>query len=162
MRGNIGQFICAGMLIALFAFQAMAQTTSGFDPANVTVIPSSTNPPSGDAVTCYRYRDIIIHILGTDTRRPESGITAAATHGGTSLGGTSFGIHPHLADADIAVAQALAAGATLIRPLQNHFYGDRSAAIRDPFGHEWLIGSQIEQLTPEEMQRRYTALFENP
>jgi PhnB protein len=48
----------------------------------------------------------------------------------------------------------------VVRPLQNQFYGERSGTVRDPFGHEWLLGGQIEVVTPEEMQRRYTALFE--
>jgi uncharacterized glyoxalase superfamily protein PhnB len=52
------------------------------------------------------------------------------------------------------------AGAAVVRPLQNQFYGERSATVRDPFGHEWLLGGHIETVTPEEMQRRYTALFE--
>jgi uncharacterized glyoxalase superfamily protein PhnB len=42
---------------------------------------------------------------------------------------------------------------------QNQFYGERSGTVRDPFGHEWLLGAEIEKVTPEEMQRRYTALF---
>ena len=50
-------------------------------------------------------------------------------------------------------------GATVVRPLQNQFYGERSATVRDPFGHEWLLGGHLEDLTPEEMQRRYTELF---
>ncbi|WP_409259082.1 VOC family protein, partial [Paraburkholderia sp. Cpub6] len=45
--------------------------------------------------------------------------------------------------------------------LTDHFYGERSATVRDPFGHEWMLGAQIEALTPEEMQRRYTALFDS-
>jgi uncharacterized glyoxalase superfamily protein PhnB len=80
-------------------------------------------------------------------------------HGPRSLGGTTFSIHLHVADVDQAYRQALSAGATIVRPLQNQFYGERSGSVRDPFGHEWLLGGQIEHVTPEEMQRRYTALF---
>ena len=54
---------------------------------------------------------------------------------------------------------ALEAGATLVRPLKDEFYGERSGRVRDPFGHEWLIGHSIEEVAPEEMQRRYTAMF---
>jgi hypothetical protein len=53
-----------------------------------------------------------------------------------------------------------AAGGEVVRPLTNHFYGERSGTVRDPSGHEWLLGGQLEDLTPEEMQRRYTALFD--
>jgi uncharacterized glyoxalase superfamily protein PhnB len=86
---------------------------------------------------------------------PDGGI-----RGPRSLGGTTFSIHLHVADVDQAYAQALSAGATVVRPLQNQFYGERSGTVRDPFGHEWLLGGHIETVTPEEMQRRYTALFE--
>jgi uncharacterized glyoxalase superfamily protein PhnB len=58
------------------------------------------------------------------------------------------------------IRQAVAAGAKVVRPAQDEFYGERSGRLRDPFGHEWLIGHQIEKVTPEEMQRRYTKLFE--
>jgi len=86
---------------------------------------------------------------------PEHGI-----RGPRSLGGTSFAIHLHVADVDQAFAKAVAAGASVLRPLQDQFYGERSGTLRDPFGHEWLLGGHLETVTPEEMQRRYTALFE--
>lgn len=71
-------------------------------------------------------------------------------------------IHLHVADADAVIASALAAGATLERAAADHFYGERSGAVRDPFGHTWMIGQQIEAVTPEEMQRRYTAACDQP
>jgi uncharacterized glyoxalase superfamily protein PhnB len=86
---------------------------------------------------------------------PESGVT-----GPHSLGGTSFALHLHLDDVDSAFAHAVSAGATIIRPLRDQFYGERSGTLRDPFGHEWLLGGHIETVTPDEMQRRYTAMFE--
>jgi len=79
--------------------------------------------------------------------------------GPRSLGGTTISIHLHVNDVDGAYARALAAGATAVRPLQDQFYGERSGTLRDPYGHEWLLGGHIETVTPEEMQRRYTALF---
>ncbi|HWK48751.1 MAG TPA: VOC family protein [Steroidobacter sp.] len=85
---------------------------------------------------------------------PEIGI-----RGPHSIGGTSVSIHIHASDVDALFEQAVAAGATVVRPLQNHFYGERSGTVRDPFGHEWLLGGHIEDMTVEEMQRRYTALF---
>ena len=69
-------------------------------------------------------------------------------------------LHVHVDDADATVAAALAAGATLVRPIKDEFYGERGGMVRDAFGYDWLIGHTIEELTPEEMQRRYTALFE--
>ncbi len=71
----------------------------------------------------------------------------------------SVTIHLHVDDADAAIAQAVAAGARLDRPAQDAFYGERGGSVFDPFGHRWLLGHSIEEVTPEEMQRRYTALF---
>ena len=85
---------------------------------------------------------------------PENGI-----RGPLSLGGTAVAIHLHVSDVDRLFQQAVAAGATVIRPLENHFYGERSGTVRDPFGHEWLIGGHLEDVSTDEMQRRYTALF---
>ena len=85
---------------------------------------------------------------------PESGIRGPA-----SIGGTSFTIHLHVDDADALIARAVAAGATIVRPASDQFYGERSGTLRDPFGHEWNIGHEIEKVTPEEMQRRYDAMF---
>jgi PhnB protein len=68
-------------------------------------------------------------------------------------------IHLHLDNADATAQRAIAAGATMVRPPADEFYGERSCRIRDPFGHEWLLGHSIEEVTPEEMQRRYTALL---
>ena len=85
---------------------------------------------------------------------PEMNITGPET-----IGGTSFALHLHVDDADAMIARAVEAGGKLVRPPQDHFYGERSGTVRDPFGHEWLIGHSIEQVTPEEMQRRYDALM---
>jgi uncharacterized glyoxalase superfamily protein PhnB len=69
-------------------------------------------------------------------------------------------MHLHVEDVDEAFEQALQAGATVVRPLKDQFYGERSGTLRDPFGHEWLLGSHLENVSTEEMQRRYSALFE--
>jgi PhnB protein len=85
---------------------------------------------------------------------PESGIVGPQT-----IGGTSVSIHLHVTDADAMLAQAVAAGGTLIRPAADAFYGERGGSVRDPFGHEWLIGHSIEEVSPAEMQRRYDAMM---
>lgn len=85
---------------------------------------------------------------------PECGI-----HGPAKFGGTTFSLHLHCDNADALIERAVQAGATVIRPPKDEFYGERSGAVRDPFGHEWLIGHNIEQVTPEEMQRRYNELL---
>lgn len=79
--------------------------------------------------------------------------------GPQSIGGTSVSIHLHLDDADAGIARAVAAGATVLRPASDAFYGERSGTVRDPFGHEWMLGHNIEQVEPEEMQRRYDELM---
>jgi PhnB protein len=86
---------------------------------------------------------------------PELGVV-----GPESIGGTTFAIHLHVDDADAAIARAVGAGATLVRAPKDQFYGERSGTVRDPFGHEWLIGHEIEEVAPDEMQRRYTAIME--
>ena len=69
-------------------------------------------------------------------------------------------VHLHVDDADAMSARAVAAGATMLMPPTDQFYGERSCRLRDPFGHSWLIGHEIEKVTPEEMQRRYSAMFD--
>jgi len=68
-------------------------------------------------------------------------------------------IHLHVDDADALLAQAAVAGGTIVRPAQDHFYGERSSTLRDPFGYDWLIGHSIEEVEPAEMQRRYTEMM---
>ena len=85
---------------------------------------------------------------------PELGIV-----GPQSIGGTSMSLHLHVDDCDSALARAVELGGTLVRPASDAFYGERSGTVRDPFGHEWMIGHSIEEVTPEEMQRRYTEMM---
>lgn len=85
---------------------------------------------------------------------PEFDITPPAIAGRAGVT-----LHLHVDDADAVVARALAAGATLEREVADAFYGERGGAVVDPFGHRWLVGHSIEEVTPEEMQRRYTAMF---
>lgn len=69
-------------------------------------------------------------------------------------GGSPVHLHVYVPDADATVARAVAAGATLLRPVATQFYGDRSGTVRDPFGHVWHVATQVERLSPEELQRR--------
>ena len=57
-------------------------------------------------------------------------------------------------DVDSLWKRAIAAGGKENRPLQNQFYGDRSGTLTDPFGHQWTIASHVEDVSPEEMERR--------
>ncbi|HMI41792.1 MAG TPA: VOC family protein [Sphingomicrobium sp.] len=82
--------------------------------------------------------------------------------GPASLGGTSVKLHLTVADADSVAARAVEAGATLLRPVEDQFHGNRSGAIADPFGHNWFISQEIEQLSPEEMLQRYGDELQEP
>lgn len=75
-------------------------------------------------------------------------------------GATGMVIHLHCDNCDELAARAVAAGAVMVREPSDAFYGERSCTIRDPYGHEWMLGHEIEKVEPEEMQRRYTAMFE--
>jgi uncharacterized glyoxalase superfamily protein PhnB len=86
---------------------------------------------------------------------PEYGIRAPKT-----IGGSGVTLHLHVDDCDAVIARAVAAGATVEMPPEDRFYGERSGSIRDPFGHRWNIGHHVEEVTPEEMQRRYTAMLQ--
>lgn len=71
-------------------------------------------------------------------------------------------LHLHVDDCDAVIARAVKAGATLEMAPADHFYGERSGSFRDPFGHRWSVGHSIEDVTPEEMQRRYTEIMNPP
>ncbi|WP_437753044.1 VOC family protein [Sorangium sp. So ce1389] len=83
---------------------------------------------------------------------PELGAVSPET-----LGGTSASVVVYVEDVDALVAQAAAAGATVERPPQDLPFGDRMAWLRDPHGHRWAFASRIEDVSPEEMQRRLSA-----
>ena len=79
--------------------------------------------------------------------------------GPESVGATTMSIHLHVDDCDAMIGRAVSEGAKLVREPSDAFYGERSGTVRDPFGHEWMIGHSIEEVTPEEMQRRYDVLM---
>lgn len=76
-----------------------------------------------------------------------------------TLGGSSIGLHVYLKDVDDKFVQAVNAGAKVIKPVQNQFYGDRSGTLEDPFGHRWFISTHVEDVSPEEITRRAEAMF---
>ena len=77
----------------------------------------------------------------------------------TSIGGTPVKLHLYVDDADAVFARAIEAGAKVVRALEDQFYGDRSGTIQDPFGHVWFVSMKKEDLTAEEVQRRYDRMM---
>ncbi|NOT02672.1 MAG: VOC family protein [Phycisphaerales bacterium] len=79
-----------------------------------------------------------------------------------SLGGSPVGILIYLKDVDAQFATAVAAGAKVVRPLQDQFYGDRSGTVHDPFGHKWTLATHVEDISVEETNRRFDAMMKKP
>jgi PhnB protein len=79
--------------------------------------------------------------------------------GPQTLGGSPVTLHMYVENVDAFCDRAVKAGATLVRPIADQFYGDRSGQLRDPFGHVWSVATHIEDVTQEEMQKRMKALF---
>jgi len=78
--------------------------------------------------------------------------------GPSALGGSPVALHLFVDDADAVAAQAVAAGGRLVRPVSDQFYGDRSGSVADPFGYTWDIAMRKEEMSVEEMHRRFQAM----
>jgi len=74
-----------------------------------------------------------------------------------TIGGTPISIHLYVEDVDAVVERAVAAGAKIIRPVADQFYGDRTGGIEDPFGHRWFVATHKEDLSIDEIRRRAAA-----
>jgi PhnB protein len=77
------------------------------------------------------------------------------------LGGSTVILNLYVEDADALMQQAVDAGAEIVFPIKDQFYGDRSGRIVDPFGHIWIISTRIEDVSPDEMQRRFDDMVSN-
>ena len=75
------------------------------------------------------------------------------------IGGSPVMIHLYVEDADALVKRAVDAGATLQRPVEDQFYGDRAGKLADPFGHVWWIATHVEDVPPQEIEKRAAAMF---
>jgi PhnB protein len=74
--------------------------------------------------------------------------------GPQARGGTPVHIHVYVKNVDATMKRAVAAGATLLRPVEDKFYGDRTGTVQDPFGHVWHLSTHIEDLSAAELRRR--------
>ncbi|MEK0450292.1 MAG: hypothetical protein RL088_2560 [Verrucomicrobiota bacterium] len=130
------------------AEKAIAFYTAAF---GATELYRLTNPGSGAIV----HAEILLngsHIMLSDenlqwgNKSPET------------LAGSAVRLCLMVENTDASVERAHAAGAIIERPPTDAFYGFRSAALRDPFGHLWMVQHKIEEVSAEEMQRRFTAM----
>jgi len=85
---------------------------------------------------------------------PEHGVLSPL-----AFGGTGSSIHLHVDNVDRLARRAIEAGATMVMEPADEGHGERQCRIRDPFGHEWLLGHQTESVSPEEVKRRFEAEF---
>jgi len=76
-----------------------------------------------------------------------------------TLGGSCVVLNLFMEDIDRVFNQAVSAGATVTMPLANQFWGDRYGQVKDPFGHVWALGQHVEDVAPEEMERRAREAF---
>lgn len=73
------------------------------------------------------------------------------------FGGSPVSLLLYVTDVDAMFKQAIAAGAIEVRPVADQFYGDRTGGIRDPFGHRWYVATHVEDVPPEELEKRAKA-----
>jgi PhnB protein len=85
---------------------------------------------------------------------PEMGVRSPQT-----IGGSPVSIHVYVEDVDAIATRAVAAGAKLVRPVEDQFFGDRNCTLEDPFGHVWMISTHKEDVSPEEMKKRAAKLY---
>jgi len=85
---------------------------------------------------------------------PEADVLSPET-----IGGSPVVLHLYVEDVDATVNRAVQAGASVLRPVADQFYGDRGGKLKDPFGHLWWIATHKEDVSPEEMKKRADALF---
>lgn len=77
-----------------------------------------------------------------------------------AIGGSPIGLMLYVDSVDVTVEKAVAAGAKLLKPVENQFYGDRSGRIEDPFGYAWYVSTHVEDVPPDELKRRAAAWME--
>jgi PhnB protein len=84
---------------------------------------------------------------------------AMGCSGPQTLGGTTVSLYLYVEDVDKAFSQVVAAGATVLMPVADMFWGDRIGKVKDPFGHEWMLATHKEDPSQEEIRKRATAFF---
>ena len=77
-----------------------------------------------------------------------------------SIGASPVSLYVYVKDVDSVFNQAVSEGATILHPLKDQFYGDRSGYLKDPFGHLWSIATHKKELSPDELKKAGQAFFE--
>lgn len=108
--------------------------------------------PMGDKIAHAEMRIGDSHIMMTDEWPDRDTLSPTSRGGGTAM------FMLYVPDVDRAFARAVAAGATVVQPVTDQFYGDRSGMIVDPFGHQWNIATHVEDVSEAELQRRLAAM----
>ena len=121
---------------------AIAFYKKAFDAVEVYRMPA----PDGT-----RLLHATLNIRGSDVMLSDEFPEHGGNRGPDIVGSTTVTIHLWVPNADKAFAQALGAGATVIMPLGDMFWGDRYGKLRDPFGHEWSIAHHIRDVSPAEI-----------
>lgn len=112
--------------------------------------------PGPDGTIAHAEIQIGDSVVIVEDEDPQRG-TKAPPLGG--LPGSPASLFIYVGDVDVVIAHAVELGATLQRPAEDQFYGDRDGHIVDPFGHGWTVASHIEDVPPEELMRRMSELF---
>jgi PhnB protein len=107
-----------------------------------------------DGTVAHAEVEIGDSVLIVEEASPHMGTQAPPSSG---LVGTPAFLYLYVEDVDAVIERAAQLGATVKRPAQDQFYGDRDGFIIDPFGHGWTIGSHVEDVAPDEMMRRLAA-----
>ena len=111
--------------------------------------------PGPDGTVAHAEIEIGDSVIIVEEASPFMGTKAPPSNG---LEGSPAFLYIYVDDVDAVIERAVKLGATLKRPAQDQFYGDRDGFVIDPFGHGWTVGSHVEDVPPDEMMRRMRAL----
>jgi PhnB protein len=124
------------------AKEALDYYTRAFNAKEVMRMP---RPDGGIAHAEIQVGDSRIMLADEDSRMD--------AYGPNHYGGSPITLHVYLPDVDASTKQATAAGAKVVRPLEDQFYGDRTAGLQDPFGHRWFLATHIRDVSMDEMKQ---------
>jgi PhnB protein len=128
------------------ASEALDFYTRAFGAKEVMRMP---RPGGGVAHAEIRLGDSVI-MLADESPKVEA-------YGPNHFGGSPVSLHVYVPDVDATTKQAAAAGAKIIRPVADQFYGDRTAGLQDPFGHRWYLATHVRDVSAQEMEQQMSA-----